>query len=273
MLTRIITGVVLFALLVPTVALSHTPLLPAVTTVLAAIGIYEMAGCMGWRKRYAALVPAVFIGGGMQWATRFAKDAIEVIACLILLLLTWELVCAVFSHRTWSSSQATGLAGLTVYIAFGCAALVLLRDSKGTATLPLAFFIPWGCDTMAYFGGRFFGKHKLIPDVSPKKTVEGAISGTVGAALIAMLYGYLVSLLTSLTPNYLLLAVSGAGVSILSQCGDLIMSLIKREQGIKDYGTIFPGHGGVLDRFDSILIAAPTLYFIGYFVGSLQFFA
>ena len=126
---------------------------------------------------------------------------------------------------------------------------------------------------MAYFGGCLLGKHKLIPEVSPKKTVEGAVCGTIGAALIALLYGWIVSLLSDLEPSYLLLFISGILVSVLAQCGDLIMSLVKREHGIKDYGRLFPGHGGVLDRFDSVLISAPALYFIGYFASEWLFFA
>ncbi len=273
MLVRILTGVVIFLLLIPTVLFSNTPFLPALTTALTAIGIYEMVDCKGWRKEFVAIIPAVFVGGGMQWAARYANDALEVICCLIIALIGWELICAVFSKRNFDSTKALSVVGLVVYISFGFASLILLRDTKGMAVLPLAFLLPWGCDTMAYFGGRLFGKHKLIPEVSPKKTVEGAISGSIGAAVIAVLYGLLIDSLTKAEAHYILLAFSGLFVSVLSQCGDLIMSLIKREHGIKDYGTIFPGHGGVLDRFDSILIAAPTLYFIGYFVGELQFFA
>ena len=117
----------------------------------------------------------------------------------------------------------------------------------------------WGSDVFAYFTGRFFGKHKLIPEVSPKKTVEGAIGGIVCAGGLAMLYGLIVSSLTELTPNYLVLALCGVILAAFSQIGDLIASLLKREHGIKDYGRIFPGHGGVMDRFDSILAIATVL--------------
>ncbi len=273
MLKRVITGIVLVLLLVPTIALSRTPFLPAVTSVLSVLGIYELLGCYGWQRKYAALVPALTAALGMQWAARYANDAIEVTACITFGLLVWELFCAVFSRRDFTSSQAVTLAGMSIYIGFGFSALVLLCDSKGLVMLPLAFLLPWGSDTMAYFSGFLFGKHKLIPDVSPKKTVEGAIGGVIGAALIAVVYGYLIQSLTDYSPSPLLLGISGAAVSVLAQCGDLIMSLIKRENGIKDYGTLFPGHGGVLDRFDSVLISAPTLYFIGYFASEWQFFA
>ena len=106
---------------------------------------------------------------------------------------------------------------------------------------------------------KSLGKHKLIPEVSPKKTVEGAIGGIVCATGLAILYGFIVSRATDLVPDYLVLGLCGFVLSAVSQVGDLIASLIKREQGIKDYGNIFAGHGGVLDRFDSILSVAIAL--------------
>lgn len=273
MITRVITGAILFLILLPMLVLSHTPVFPAVTTVLTVLGIYEMCNCCGWNRRYYALIPALIAGVGIQWATRYANNATEVIGCIIFSMLAWEMACAVFSHRSWDSKQAIALAGWSAYISFGFASLVLLRDSEGVATLPLAFFLPWGCDMMAYFSGMLFGKHKLIPEVSPKKTVEGAIGGVIGAAAIAVIYGWLMKVLFHLSPDYLLLAISGLIVSIFAQCGDLIMSLLKREHGIKDYGALFPGHGGILDRFDSVLISAPVLYYIGYLVAEWRFFA
>jgi phosphatidate cytidylyltransferase len=112
-------------------------------------------------------------------------------------------------------------------------------------------------DSFAYFTGRIFGKHKLIPSVSPKKTVEGAIGGVVFGVLTAVVFGFVVSTFFDpdgvITANYLVLAISGMFLSVVSQIGDLIMSVIKRHYNIKDYGKFFPGHGGILDRFDSII--------------------
>ena len=108
-------------------------------------------------------------------------------------------------------------------------------------------------DIFAYFSGMLFGKHKLIPEVSPKKTVEGSIGGTLFCILSFIVFGLVVDGFFSMNANFVFLAVSALAVSILAQVGDLIMSVIKRQYGVKDYGKIFPGHGGVLDRFDSIL--------------------
>ena len=134
----------------------------------------------------------------------------------------------------------------------------------------LVFAACWICDTFAYFVGRAIGKHKLIEKISPKKTVEGSIGGVVFATLAFLLYGLIVSLIVGSKaegpkPDYLVLAILGFSLSIVSQFGDLIFSLIKREHGVKDYGFILPGHGGILDRFDSILAVSPVLYIICVF--------
>ncbi|MBQ5801294.1 MAG: phosphatidate cytidylyltransferase, partial [Clostridia bacterium] len=151
---------------------------------------------------------------------------------------------------------------LTFYVtaSFGTLALLYLNSS---VFFPLVFVGAWVTDTFAYFTGFFFGRHKLIPEVSPKKTIEGAIGGTlfatVGFAVVGIIYGYS-------TRNIIILAVIGIFASIVSQLGDLSASLVKRHHGIKDYGSLFPGHGGVLDRFDSILAVSAFLYVVSLFV-------
>ncbi len=118
------------------------------------------------------------------------------------------------------------------------------------------FILAWGTDTCAYFTGYFFGKRKLWEEISPKKTIEGAIGGIVGATILAFAFAYV------LKPSFMYYAIPlGVIGSIVSQMGDLIASKIKRYVDIKDYGHIMPGHGGVLDRFDSIILTAPLVYY------------
>ena len=117
----------------------------------------------------------------------------------------------------------------------------------------MIFLGAWITDTFAYFTGFFFGKHKLIEDVSPKKTIEGSIGGIFFCALSFVIFGLVVDTWFACDANLIFLGVSGVVISLIAQVGDLIMSVIKRQYGIKDYGKIFPGHGGMLDRFDSIL--------------------
>jgi phosphatidate cytidylyltransferase len=121
----------------------------------------------------------------------------------------------------------------------------------------------WFTDIFAYFTGRLFGKHKLIPDVSPKKTVEGSIGGMIFCSLAFVGYAAIYNLWlmpeSGDTISYVLMALVGLVASVVSQVGDLSMSVLKRHYGIKDFGWIFPGHGGILDRFDSVLAVSILL--------------
>ena len=134
----------------------------------------------------------------------------------------------------------------------------------------MPFIGAWVSDTFAYFTGRLLGRHKLAPAISPKKTVEGSIGGIVFAVAVFAAYGLILAS-RGFSPNYLALCLAGLFVSILSQIGDLALSLIKREYGVKDYGKLFPGHGGVLDRFDSVIATAPIILILSLFEGFALF--
>ena len=114
-------------------------------------------------------------------------------------------------------------------------------------------------DAFALFAGMAFGKHKLAPELSPKKTVEGAVGGFAGAVVCTLVYGAVLQFGFQVPVNYLYLAVYGALGSAASELGDLAFSYIKREYGLKDFGNILPGHGGILDRFDSVIFCAPLM--------------
>ena len=163
---------------------------------------------------------------------------------------------------------------MTSYVIISFASVVLLRAGENGKYLYLLVFIgPWVSDTGAWFFGRLFGKHKLIPEVSPKKTVEGAIGGVLSASAAFVLYGFIVHQMdATLSPNYVILALAGVICAIVSQFGDLIASLVKRHYGIKDYGNVFPGHGGVMDRFDSVLLVSPVLYLLITYIPNFVLF-
>ena len=151
-----------------------------------------------------------------------------------------------------------------LYIIGGFTAIVSIYDRElgGEYIYMLVFIGSWVTDTFAYFCGMLFGrggKHKLIPDVSPKKTVEGSIGGIVFCIIGMIIFGIVVEAISSYEANLLALALAGLVISVVAQIGDLLMSVIKRTYGIKDYGKLFPGHGGVLDRFDSILAVSVVL--------------
>lgn len=127
------------------------------------------------------------------------------------------------------------------------------------------FFVAWGTDTFAYLVGVKFGKHKFT-SISPKKSIEGSIGGIIGATAICSLYTYYLNNFQGLNINYLYIIISGIVLSILSQIGDLSASSIKRFNNVKDFGNLIPGHGGILDRIDSVIFIAPWIYLIFSFL-------
>jgi phosphatidate cytidylyltransferase len=142
--------------------------------------------------------------------------------------------------------------------------LIIDMNSSGNILVFMVFVIAWSADTFACLIGKRFGKHKLTPIVSPKKSVEGFIAGILGAGLFSYLYGLVILNLTNIHINNFLIICIIAGIigSIISQFGDLTASLIKRFNNVKDFGKLIPGHGGVLDRFDSIILTAPFIYYL-----------
>ncbi|WP_373598081.1 phosphatidate cytidylyltransferase [Paraclostridium bifermentans] len=137
--------------------------------------------------------------------------------------------------------------------------VLTINDFKlGGIYVWLIFIISFMTDTFAYFSGYLFGKHKLIPSISPKKTIEGSIGGILGSTMCCMIFGYIFKL------SIIHMILVGSIGSIVAQFGDLFASAIKRYVGIKDYGKLIPGHGGILDRFDSVILVAPFVYYAIY---------
>ena len=274
MKTRILTAIVMVAVMVPFFVFSQTVAFPILMALLGAVGIYEMSACIGSKNQVIPTVLAVSVGLGMPFLARYCDSGLFGYLFIIAFgIIAICMVCAVFSGEGFTADKAAILSSNAVYVAFGFSSLVLLRDMKyGVYVFIIPFVVSWMTDTFAYFTGMLIGKHKLIPSVSPKKTVEGAVGGTVFAVALTLLYGFIAGKINGAEPQYLSIAIISTVTSVLSQCGDLIMSLIKRKYGIKDYGKIFPGHGGVLDRFDSIVMTAPVIYFITQFVPFMEIF-
>lgn len=142
---------------------------------------------------------------------------------------------------------------------------VINTKPSGEFLVWIIFIGSWLSDTAAYYSGRFFGKHKLSPKVSPKKTVEGSIGGLIGAIIFTGVYGVVIQRYTNIMPSYHYFII-GALCGIFGQLGDLVASSIKRYVGIKDYSDLIPGHGGILDRFDSIIFSATAIFYYLTFV-------
>lgn len=152
---------------------------------------------------------------------------------------------------------------LTIYVSFMFGHVMLVRSAEnGHLLIWLVFVGAFITDTAAMFGGKFFGRHKLCPKLSPKKTIEGSLCGIAGCVVATLIYCVICQIGFKVTPNYLWAVVVGFGASIVAQVGDLSASCIKRQFGIKDYGKIMPGHGGIMDRCDSLIFVAPFVYYM-----------
>jgi phosphatidate cytidylyltransferase len=149
-------------------------------------------------------------------------------------------------------------------ILFGFVYLVNAKPS-GEFLIWIIFIGSWLSDTAAFYSGKFFGKHKLSPRVSPKKTIEGSVGGLIGATIFTGIFGIIIQRYTNIMPTYNYFII-GALCGIFGQLGDLVASSIKRYAGIKDYSNLIPGHGGILDRFDSIIFSATVIFYYLTFI-------
>ena len=258
MLTRIITSLVAICVLIPALLLSHTVVFPVAIAIVAMISLYEIFKCFGYEKKWAMTLPLYVIAAAAPSCVRYIKNPLNIaylamIATVVYGIYLFALI--VWSHGKLPFGNAVAMLLLSMYIIAALSSIVFIRDFQdgGKYIYLLIFIGAWVTDIFAYFTGYFVGKHKLIEDVSPKKTIEGSIGGIVFCALGFVGLGVVVDVWFGQEANLLFLAICGVIISLISQIGDLIMSVIKRHYGIKDFGKIFPGHGGMLDRFDSIL--------------------
>lgn len=263
MLKRILTGIVAFCfVLVPVLLFADTAALPIGIAVFGVIATYEILHCVGLHKNLWLSAPMYLMSAAVPFGLRYLADGIlSLIPAVICLPLLISLAVAVFSHGKADIRDVSSAFVLWLYTIVGFMSLIYMHDfiTGGRYFYLLAFIGAWVTDTFAYFTGMLLGKHKLIPDVSPKKTWEGSIGGTVFCMIAMVIFGAIINSISNFQANYILLVIAGLLIAVVSQIGDLCMSVIKRTYGIKDYGKLFPGHGGVLDRFDSTLAVAVIL--------------
>ncbi|MBQ7910136.1 MAG: phosphatidate cytidylyltransferase [Clostridia bacterium] len=267
MFKRILTGVIAFCfVLVPILFFADTVVLPIAVAVFSLIATYELLHCVGLHKNLWVSIPLYLVSAalpfGVRMMTLVTVFALPLSLCVILLYL---LAVAVFSHGKADIQDVSTAFMLWLYTLLGFFGLIMVHDHirGGEYLYLLAFLGAWVTDIFAYFTGMLLGRHKLIPDVSPKKTVEGAIGGVVFCTLSFVGFGLIYNNFWvadgGKTIPLVAMAIVGFLVSIVSQVGDLSLSLLKRKYGIKDFGKLFPGHGGVLDRFDSVLAVSIML--------------
>ena len=260
MKTRVITAVVGIAVLVLVMLTFNTLLFNLIVAAVALIGMHEVYAALGFDKRdwllYAVQVPYTLLV--MLSSYQVARQSVMPVSFALLL---FYCIYLVVRNGSVSYQKVSGLVFFSGIILFCFYSLIHRK-----ILLPVLCFA-WGGDTCAYFAGRAFGRHKLCPKVSPKKTVEGAIGGVLGTMLFGVIITVAYSLIADRTEAftqsnigvsmYLIIALLGVVAAVLGIYGDLFASVVKRQCGIKDYGTIFPGHGGILDRFDSVMFIAP----------------
>ena len=227
---------------------------------LAGIGGEELQQCVGGVK-HNRLTKLSFTCAFLTVACYYFRPPLVTVLFVLAALIF-------FGYAIYKAGEvkfAQVIAGLFGSIAIGYSFSAFLRmESSGIhrAYLLLPFILSFACDTFAYFAGMAFGKHKLAPKVSPKKTIEGSIGGMAGNVVCGLIFAFVMDRWFSGSIGYGAMALLALACSIVAQVGDLSFSLIKREFGIKDYGRLFLEHGGVLDRFDSVLFVTPVVEII-----------
>lgn len=268
---RIITAVVAFFVLLPVLIFSDTFIFPLGLAICAVLSVWEMFSCVGLKNAWLFTAPMYVLGAAFPFLIRYLPDRDLLAPIAICAAVVWTLYAftvLIFSHGKYPLEAVFVASFSLFYIFIGFNAILFIHDCEpgGKYLYYICFLGAWITDIFAYFCGRAFGKHKLIPDVSPKKTVEGSIGGTVFCILVMVIFGFVVEkLVPEISANLLIFAVAGVLIAVVSQIGDLSMSVIKRKYGVKDYGFIFPGHGGVLDRFDSVIAVSALLMVFSLF--------
>ena len=273
-LKRVISGIIIVVVTFPILFFTDTLVITFYMMTVACFGIYELLKCMKLDKWYI-VVPAELIAVSAHVIDRprlfglpdIPGDKLVYVYLMMAALFIFYLFALCVFIPSKYNIETNGFCGLMcIYVLAGTISAVMLCElPSGKFAFPLIFISAWMTDACAYGVGRKLGKHKLCPTISPKKSVEGALGGIAGNVIGFIIYAVIIQIFTQTTPKYIALIITAIGLSVISQLGDLIMSLVKRRFGIKDYGKIIPGHGGMLDRFDSIT-AVSIIIFMFYTV-------
>lgn len=254
--TRLISGIVLVIIALATI-ISGSWILFFTLLAVSLIGMRELYKVMKVSDEHVTVLELVGYLGAVLYYIAMKADfgnygTMAIIISMILILFVY-----VFGYPKYHAEQVMAAFFGVVYVAVMLSFIYLTRSlPDGKFLVWLIFLCSWGCDTCAYCVGMLIGKHKMAPVLSPKKSIEGAVGGVAGAALLGVIYA---AATQGKMAEYALICAVGA---LISMVGDLAASAIKRSQNIKDYGKLIPGHGGILDRFDSVIITAPVIYYL-----------
>ena len=274
-LTRLISGILLLAFTFVTMFFGGQLLLVTLF-MISLLGLYELYKVMKFEDTPLACVGYL---GAFAWYLNIDTKPNVILDIKVPELMIFSIVVVaallvfVVKYPKYSANQLFSTIFGIFYIPVMISFIFKTRETIafGQWLAWMVYVSSWGSDTCAYAVGRLFGRHKLAPNLSPKKSIEGSVGGIVGSALIGVIFGLIMSNFTGKSENLIIIfAVIGGLGSVISQIGDLAASGIKRNYDIKDYGHLIPGHGGILDRYDSIIITAPIVYFLSlYLVGRI----
>lgn len=258
--TRLMSGIVLMILAVLLLVLGG-PVMFAAILLISLIGMSELYRILDFEKSILAIVS--YAGAGLFYMMLYLDNS-EYLLMMLIFAMMAILAVYVFTYPRYRAGQVVMAFFGIVYVAVMLSYMYRIRClENGKFLVWLVFISSWGCDTCAYCAGVLLGRHKMAPILSPKKSIEGAVGGVLGAAAIGAIFALVFRAhLTVFSNPVVMLAVIGGVGGLISMVGDLAASAIKRNYEIKDYGTLIPGHGGILDRFDSVIITGPLVFYL-----------
>lgn len=264
--TRLISSIVLVVIALFTI-LQGGCILAAILLFLSLAGYRElMKACKltEAERKFSLLEVIGYIGIVVYYLLMvFSQERLYLFTAIIMILVAFMFLY-VLTFPKYRAEQIMCAFFNVVYAPVMLSCIYLVRSLPyGVYSVWMIFISSWICDTCAYAVGMLIGKHKMVPRLSPKKSIEGAIGGIAGSAVVGALYGYFVveSVIAEQNITWAFVLISAVG-AVISQIGDLAASAIKRNHEIKDYGKLIPGHGGVMDRFDSVIFTAPMVYLL-----------
>lgn len=265
--TRLLSGIVLIIILLALGIVGGDVLLAGLG-VISIVGVHELYRVCKIEKSglgFAGYLVVIAYYFSLK-LTRLELGSNVFLFAMVLMI--GVMAVYVFTFPKYQAQQAMAAYFGVFYVAVMLSCVYLTRMlPNGRYLIWLIFLCSWGCDTCAYCVGMLIGKHKMAPVLSPKKSIEGAVGGVIGAALLTAVYGVIFqkAMNISQVQIFLMAAISAVG-ALISMVGDLAASAVKRNYEIKDYGTLIPGHGGILDRFDSVIFTAPIIYFLAFYL-------
>ncbi len=245
--------------------------LPIAISILSMIALHEVLWSTGFVKNRVLSTFSIILSGLIPFWVFYEQDPLWA-RVVLFAYFALVFITAISSNYSITMEKLGGSFFFATLIPYFLSSFIRLDQLDGYSKVLILtpLVAAFASDTFAYFGGMLFGKHKLAPELSPKKTVEGAVSGLVGATVCMVVYGLVMGHFFSWPMSLPLLALYGALGAVVAQLGDLSFSYIKRQYGLKDFGYIFPGHGGVLDRFDSVIFCAPLIEILWQVLPAVQ---